>query len=641
MIYSKVRCAREPHPIAGARVNAYGAKQAVNWDEHYDVVVVGAGHAGCEAALAAARMGARTILFSINIDAIALMSCNPAIGGLGKGQIVREIDALGGEMAKAIDATGIQFRILNSSKGPAVRAPRAQADKRQYSSYMKRALEECDNLTLRQDTVTELVVEGSRVRGVRTGLGVACEGRGVILTTGTFLRGLCHVGPTKSAGGRFGEPASQRLSESLETTGLELGRLKTGTPARLNARTIDFSKMTEQKGDENPRPFSFVTEKLERPNVSCWITHTNAHTHEVIRENLERAPMYSGQIQSAGPKYCPSIEDKIVRFPDRDRHQVFIEPEGLDTLETYCNGISTSLPHDVQRQMLSTIPGLENAEILRFAYAIEYDFVKTHEITPALETKKISRLFLAGQINGTSGYEEAAGQGLVAGINAVLSMRDEDPFVLGRDEAFIGVLIDDLVTKCPDEPYRMFTSSAEYRLLLRADNADRRLCRHGRAFGLIPDGRWTKFEDKIARIKALEECLRNKRHGTKTLEMLLRAPERKFADIAALDDEAARYLAWPDVVEQVEIETKYAGYIERQLRQVEKLRGLEEKRLPDSIDYESIEELSREARRRLASVMPRTIGQASRVAGVRASDISVLMVYLKKRKRASARRLTR
>jgi len=608
----------------------------MNWDERFDVIVVGCGHAGCEAALAAARMGARTALFGINLDAVARMSCNPAIGGLGKGQIVREIDALGGEMGKAIDATGIQFRILNRSKGPAVRAPRAQADKRAYSAYMKRSLETCKNLVLRQDTVCEIVVERGVVQGVRTRLGLACRAPKVILTTGTFLRGLCHVGTSQTAGGRFGEPASVRLAESLEAIGLELGRLKTGTPPRLNARTVDYSALTEQGGDEHPRPFSFANDRIDRPSVSCWITYTNEKTHEVIRANLDRAPMYSGQIRSAGPRYCPSIEDKVVRFPDRARHQIFIEPEGLDTLEVYCNGISTSLPCDVQRRMIASVAGLERAEILRFAYAIEYDFVKTHELTPTLETKKIGGLFLAGQINGTSGYEEAAGQGLVAGINAVRAIRGEEPFVPGRDEAFIGVLIDDLVTKCPTDPYRIFTSSAEYRLLLRADNADRRLTEYGRSFGLIDDERWRAFREKTERIERLREHLRSKRHGQKTLEQLLRSPERSFTDIAALDEGAARFLRWPEVTEQIEIEAKYAGYIARQLDQVAKLKRLELKRLSPSIDYESIKELSKEARRRLSAVKPRTVGQASRVAGVRASDISALMIWLQRAKRAGS-----
>jgi len=608
------------------------------WDETYDVVVIGAGHAGCEAALAAARMGHATLALVIHMDTVAQMSCNPAIGGLAKGQIVREVDALGGEMAKAIDATGIQFRILNRSKGPAVRAPRAQADRRLYSAYMKRALETQENLVLRQDTATEILVADGRVTGIRTALGLRIKARAVIVAAGTFLRGKLHVGRTTAVGGRFGEPASIRLADSLAALGLEIGRLKTGTPVRLNARTIDYSTLTEQPGDENPRPFSFATKALSRPNVSCWITHTNERTHEIIRRNLDRAPLYTGQITAVGPRYCPSIEDKIVRFSERDRHQVFLEPEGLDTREVYCNGIPTSLPHDVQREMVASIPGLEHAEIMRFAYAIEYDFVRTREITPTLETKKIRGLYLAGQVNGTSGYEEAAGQGIVAGINAVAFLRGGEPFVLGRDEAFIGVLIDDLVTKCPTDPYRMFTSSAEYRLLLRADNADLRLTPHGRRLGLIGDDRWRDFEEKRRRIERLRQLLRDRRHGRKTLEELLRAPERAFADIAALDEEVARFGEWPEVAEQLEIETKYAGYIVRQRDQVEKFKRLEARLLPENIDYAEIAELSKEARARLSAVRPRTVGQAARVAGVRAGDISVLMVWLERTRRQACSR---
>jgi len=598
------------------------------WDEFFDVIVIGAGHAGCEAALAAARMGRRTLILVMSLDTVARMSCNPAIGGLAKGQIVREIDAMGGMMGRAIDETGIQFRILNRSKGPAVRAPRAQADKELYSVFMKRALESAENLVLRQDTVDEIVLEGKSVAGVRTALGMCYGARAVVVATGTFLRGKLHVGAAISTGGRFGEPASLELSASLERLDIELGRLKTGTPARVNARTIDKSVLEEQPGDDPPTPFSFLNDKIDRPNVPCWITGTNERTHEIIRANLGRAPLYTGQIQGTGPRYCPSIEDKVVRFAQRGRHQVFLEPEGLGTLEVYCNGISTSLPHDVQRAMVASIRGLERAEIMRFGYAIEYDFVRTHELTATLETKKIRGLFLAGQINGTSGYEEAAGQGLVAGVNAARAAGGESPLVLGRDEAFIGVLIDDLVTKCPTEPYRMFTSSAEYRLLLRADNADRRLTPRARELGLVDDERWRRFQEKCGRINELERTLSAKRAGTKTFLDLLRSPEISFERLARMDGDLERFSRWDQVVEQVEIEAKYAGYIVRQLQQVEKLRRLESKTIPAAMEYESIPELSKEARRRLSQVRPRTVGQAARIAGVRASDLAVLMVWM-------------
>jgi len=593
-----------------------------------DVIVVGGGHAGCEAALAAARMGCTTLLVTMAIDQVAQMSCNPAIGGLAKGQLVREIDALGGEMGKVADATGIQFRMLNTGKGPAVQSPRAQSDRSGYRAEMKRRVEGQENLRLLQATVEEILVEGGAVKGVRCLGGIEVRGGAVILTTGTFLRGLIHVGPATAVGGRMGEPSAEGLSGSLAAHGLRLGRLKTGTPPRVDGRTVRLDALEPQYGDERPRPFSFSTTSLPGPQLPCYMTHTNARTHDIIRENLDRAPLYTGQIRSMGPRYCPSIEDKVVRFAGKEGHAVFLEPEGRETDEYYCNGIPTSLPVDVQEELVHSIYGLESAHIVRYGYAIEYDFVPPTQLRPSLETKAVAGLFHAGQINGTSGYEEAAAQGLMAGINAALKLRGEEALVLGRDEAYIGVLIDDLVTLGTEEPYRMFTSRAEFRLLLRHDNADRRLMAYGHRMGLVSEGRFARLREKERRIEEVREMLERCRRGDRTLAELLRRPGTNFDDLCGLECSLDAMDVPEEVAEQVQIELKYEGYIKRQLQEVEKVRRLEGWRIPEDFDYGSLKTIRTESRQKLSAVRPATLGQASRVSGVTPADISVLMVHL-------------
>jgi tRNA uridine 5-carboxymethylaminomethyl modification enzyme len=594
----------------------------------FDIIVVGAGHAGCEAALASARMGARTLLLSISLDTIARMSCNPAIGGLAKGQLVREIDALGGEMAKVIDATGIQFRMLNTGKGPAMHAPRAQADKNAYHVEMKRRLETQEGLLLRQGLVRRILVEDGNVRGVETAGELVYTARALILAMGTFLNGVLHFGASSVPGGRMGEPPAHGLSGCLQELGFPIGRLKTGTPPRLNARTIDYDALECQPGDETPRPFSFANERIAQPQVACHITHTNARTHEIIASALHRSPLYDGQIQATGPRYCPSIEAKVVRFGDKNSHMLHLEPEGRNTLEVYCNGLSTSLPRDVQEDMIHSIAGLERAEIMRYGYAIEYDWVNPTELHPSLETKRIAGLYHAGQINGTSGYEEAAAQGLIAGINAARKLQGRSPLTLGRDEAYIGVLVDDLVTKGTEEPYRMFTSLAEYRLVLRQDNADRRLMRYGHDCGLISDAMWQRLHDKEHAIAAALAHLQATRRGERTLQQLLRRPGTTIADLAEDDAALAALTADPAVAEQVQIETKYEGYLHRQREQIERFRRNEEKRIPDWLDYAGIPELRNEAKQKLSAVQPASLGQASRISGVSPADVALLMIYI-------------
>ena len=618
-----------------------------NLEQSFDIIVVGAGHAGCEAALASARLGLQTVMFTVSVDSIALMPCNPNVGGSSKGHLVRELDALGGEMGKNIDKTFIQSKMLNQSKGPAVHSLRAQADKQAYSTEMRKTLENTENLTIRQGEVTELLVEDNHITGVKTFSGATYHAKAVVLCTGTYLKARCIYGDVSNYTGPNGLQAANYLTDSLKKLGIEMFRFKTGTPARIAGNTIDYSKMEEQFGDKRVVPFSFSTdlESVQIDQVPCWLTYTNEKTHEIIRNNLDRSPLYSGMIEGTGPRYCPSIEDKVVRFADKNRHQVFIEPEGIDTNEMYIGGMSSSLPEDVQYEMYHSVPALEHAKIVKNAYAIEYDCINPRQLYPTLEFKKIKGLFSGGQFNGSSGYEEAAAQGLIAGINAAMEVKGKEQLILDRSEAYIGVLIDDLVTKENHEPYRMMTSRAEYRLLLRQDNADLRLRKKGWEVGLIDDETYHKLQEKermiheeiervehttvggSAEVQSLLESQGSTllKSGT-TIAELIRRPELNYKVLAPIDKERPELPE--DVCEQVEINIKYDGYIRRQMKQVEQFKKLEQKKIPEDIDYEDVGSLRIEARQKLEAYRPVSIGQASRISGVSPADISVLLVYL-------------
>ncbi|MGH7800241.1 MAG: tRNA uridine-5-carboxymethylaminomethyl(34) synthesis enzyme MnmG [Thermodesulfobacteriota bacterium] len=621
----------------------------ITYPKKYQVIVIGAGHSGCEAVLAAARMGCKSLMLTANIDTIGLMSCNPSIGGVGKGHLVKEIDALGGEMGKAADATAIQFRRLNTRKGPAVQASRIQADRQAYKAYMRKALESEENIDIKQRMVEGFLAEGGKVVGVKTDLGEYFLADAVVVTPGTFPNGLIHIGQTRISAGRAGEAPALGISDSFESLGFKIGRLKTGTPPRLDGRTINWAILEPQPGDSDPKPFSFSNDKIEREQLPCYITYTNEKTHEVIRKNLHKSPLYSGVIKGIGPRYCPSIEDKVVKFADKERHQIFLEPEGIGTYEIYPNGISTSLPLDVQFELVRTIKGLEEVEIIRPGYAIEYDYSDPTQLKPTLETKIVENIFFAGQINGTTGYEEAASQGLIAGINAALLVKGEEPFILDRSQAYIGILIDDLVTKGVDEPYRMFTSRAEHRLILREDNADLRLREKGYKIGLVKDEDYERYLSKKTKIQEELERLEHARvfpdsrineiltqlgssplKKPQTLKELLRRPEITWRELGLIDSYYTSLIN-NDIFAQIEMEVKYEGYIQRQMEQVDKFKKLENVRIPENFQYNGIPGLSREIVEKLSRIRPGSLGQASRISGITPAAISILMVYLKRK----------